>query len=267
MPRLEIPLRAGRVFRDEEPTATAVISQSLAKGLWPGEEPAAVIGRGIRQRGPRGTLIRVVGVVGDVQTAALDQKPMPQIYRPYSQGPATQMSLVIRSAGDPAALSRSVRAEIRAMDAGLPVEGLRTMREIVSESVAERRFQMVLILTFAGVALALTLVGIYGVVSYAVLRRTSEIGLRMALGAQPGDVLRLVLAQGLAPVMAGLAGGALGAMMAARALGSFLFGVGALDPWALGGVGGLFLLTAAAACYLPARRAARVDPLLALRDE
>jgi ABC-type antimicrobial peptide transport system permease subunit len=177
------------------------------------------------------------------------------------------MSLVIRSTSDPAALAQALRAEVRGLDPNLPMSGLRTMLGIVSASVAQRRFQMSLILVFALVALALTLVGIYGVVSYAIVRRAGEIGLRMALGAQPGDVLRLMLAQGLAPVLIGLIAGAAGAALTARTLRSFLFGIGPLDPAAMGAVGSILLFTAMAACYLPARRAAAMDPLAALREE
>ena len=146
------------------------------------------------------------------------------------------MSLVIRASGDEAALGRAVRAGIRSLDAAMPVEDVRTMRAIVSDSVAERRFQMALIAVFALVALALTLVGVYGVVSYAVARRTGEIGLRMALGARRGDVLRMVLAQGLAPVAAGLGCGVAGAALTAGLLREFLFGIAPLDPVALGSV-------------------------------
>jgi len=142
-----------------------------------------------------------------------------------------------------------------------------TMREIVSASVAPRRFQLVLVVLFAALSLALALVGIYGVTSYAVARQTQEIGLRMALGAQKGDVMRSVLAQGLRPVLAGLAVGLIGARLGAALVRSLLFGVGPLDPVALGSVACLLLMAAALACYLPARRAARLDPVIALRCE
>ena len=266
-----IPLRAGRVFRDEEPAPVAVISESLAKALWPDLRGGDATGRRIRDRGPNSPLIAIVGVVADVRTTALDRRPMPQMYRPYTQGPdaeiAAEMSLVVRSTEEPQGLARAINRTIRGLDGSLPPPTVRTMSEMVSASVAERRFQMVLIATFAGLALTLAVVGIYGVVNYSVLRRTREIGLRMALGAQPGDVLGAVLKEGLRPVAVGLACGVLGAAIAAEALRGLLFGVGPLDPAALGGVAGVLLLAAAAACYVPGRRASRMDPTVALRHE
>lgn len=192
---------------------------------------------------------------------------MPQMYRPYTQGSAAEMSLVIRSAEDPRSLGRAILAEIRQLDPNLPVTTMRTMRDIVSGSVAQRRFQMLLIAAFAALALVLAVVGVYGVVSYSVLRRTREIGLRIALGAQQRDVLGAVLMEGLLPVVAGIALGVAGAAIGAAALKSLLYGVGPLDPMALGGVACLLVFTASAACYIPARWASRMDPLIALRHE
>jgi putative ABC transport system permease protein len=260
-----IPILAGRLFRDLEPSPVAVISQSLAKALWPDAQPESALGRRIRAGGP--PLTTIVGVVADVRTVSLEAKPMPQMYRPYTQGSEADMSVVVRSAQDPQSLARAVRGEIRSLDPDLPVPSMKTMREIVSGSVAQRRFQMVLILAFAGLALVLAIVGIYGVVSYSVLLRTREIGLRIALGAQQSDVLRSVLKEGLMPVVAGLAMGLAGAAATARALKSLLFEIGPLDPVAIGGVACLLLLAATAACYVPARWASRLDPTEALRHE
>ena len=260
-----IALLAGRAFRDQEPAPVAVISQSLAKGLWPSAQPESAVGKRVRER--RGPLITIVGVAADVRTVSLEAQPMPQMYRPYTQGAAADMSIVVRTARDPESLARAVRGEIRSLDADLPVPSMKTMREMVSGSMAQRRFQMVLIMAFAGLALVLAIVGIYGVVSYSVLLRTREIGLRIALGAQPGDVLRSVLKQGLTPVVAGVAMGLAGAAAAAVALKSLLFGIGPLDPAAIGGVACLLLLAATVACYVPARWASRLDPTEALRHE
>ncbi|HEY2019016.1 MAG TPA: ABC transporter permease [Bryobacteraceae bacterium] len=262
-----IPLVAGRLFREQEPMPVAVLSQSMAKALWPDQGPGGAIGRGVREGSPRGPLIRIVGVVADVRTTALDRRPMPQMYRPYTQGSDADMSVVMRSTRDPISLGSAIRAAIREVDGSLPVPAMRTMGEMVSASLAQRRFQMVLIVMFAALALVLAVVGIYGVVNYSVLRRTREIGLRMALGAQQSDVLRSVVWEGLSPVVVGIALGAVGATLAARALRSLLFGVEPLDPVALGGVSCVLLLAATAACYLPARWASQLDPLLALRHE
>ena len=262
-----IPMLAGRPFRDLEPSPAAVISQSLAKALWPDSQPASVVGRRVHERGPGSPLVTIVGVAADVRTVSLEARPMPQMYRPYTQGSAADMSVVVRSAQDPRSLANAVRGEIRSLDSNLPVPAMKTMREIVAGSVAQRRFQMVLILAFAGLALVLAIVGIYGVVCYSVLLRTREIGLRIALGAQQADVLRSVLKEGLAPVVAGLAMGLAGAAATARALKSLLFEIGPLDPVAIGGVACVLLLAATAACYVPARWASRLDPTEALRHE
>jgi predicted permease len=270
-----IPLLAGRPFRDMEPSPVALISQSLAKALWPNEPLESAIGRRIREGAS--PLTTIVGVVADVRTVSLEAQPMPQAYNPYmqaaapgmgdTQSSAADMSIVLRSAQDPLSVARAVRQQIRSLDANLPVPAMKTMREMVSGSVAQRRFQLVLIMSFAGLALVLAVVGIYGVVSYSVVARTREIGLRIALGAQQTDVLRSVVTAGLAPVAAGIAMGLVGAVLSARALKSLLFGIGPLDPGAVGGVACLLLVAAAAACYVPALRAARVDPVVSLRHE
>jgi predicted permease len=260
-----IPLLAGRPFRDLEASPVALVSQSLAKALWPDARPESAAGKVLREGA--GPLIKVVGVVADVRTVSLEAAPMPQLYRPYTQGAAADMSIVIRSAQDPQSLARAVHGEIRSLDASLPVPSMKTMREMVAGSMSQRRFQMVLIVAFAALALVLAVVGIYGVVSYSVLLRTREIGLRIALGAQQGDVLRSVLGEGLKPVAVGLAMGLVGAVLTARALKSLLFEITPLDPAAMGGVVCLLLLAATAACYVPARWAARLAPTEALRHE
>lgn len=261
------PLRAGRSFRDQENIPVAVVSESLARGLWPHEPVSHAVGRRVRQGSPAGPLITIIGVASDVRTTAMDRDPMPQVYRPYTQEPAFEMSLVVRSAQEPTALGAAIREAVRRVDRDLPVAEMRTMREIVSQSVAQRRFQTLLIGLFAALALTLALVGIYGVVSFSVSRRTSEIGLRMALGAQPSSVLIEVLQKGLLPVGIGLLAGTAGAVGAASALRTMLFGVGPLDPAVLGGAAVLLFATAAAACFAPARRASRLDPAIALRHE
>ena len=206
-------------------------------------------------------------MVGDIRAAALDREPTPAIYVPHTRNRARAMTIVVRTAQEPETLAAAVRAEVWKRDNAVPVPTVRTMREIVSASVASRRFQMTMILLFAALALGLALVGVYGVTSYAVAQQTREIGVRIALGAQRSALLRSVLVQGLRPVAAGLLLGLPAAAAAAAAMRSFLFGIGPLDPAALSAMSAVLLFTATMACYLPARRAARVDPVVALRAE
>jgi predicted permease len=260
-------LRAGQLFGDAEPLLVAVINESLAARLWPGEAIGAVVGRRVRQGGVTGPLITVTGVVADARPGAVDRDPQPAIYRPYQQWASGPMTLVIRTAQEPAALALAVRSEIGQMDQNLPIAAMRTMREIVSSSLAQRRFQMTLTSLFALIALMLGAVGVYGVVSYAVGCRTRDIGLRMALGAERADVMRWVFANGMRPVLIGLVVGLGGTIAVATALRSLLFGITPTDPLSLGTVVLVLVLTASLACYLPARRAARLDPMMALRHE
>lgn len=260
-------LEAGRFFSDDEKAQVALISESLARRLWPRETPAAVVGRTFRQGNVVGPLINIVGVVRDVRPGAVDRELPPIIYRPYPQWASGPATLVVRTAQEPAALAPAVRAEIRKMNSNLPIPAIRTMREIVSASVSQRRFQMALTSLFALLALLLGAVGVYGVVSYSVICRTREIGLRIALGAMRGDVIRWVLLRGMQPVLIGLLAGLGGAIAAATALRSLLFGITPADPVSLGGVVLVLLLTSGLACYFPARRAARLDPMIALRHQ
>ena len=258
-------LRAGRFFAAHEPVPVALIGESLARRLWPGETDAAIVGRTLRQGDVQGPLITVAGVVEDVRPGAVDREPPPLLYRPHDQWAGGQMSLVVRTAAEPAALLPAVRVAIRKMDPDLPVPAVRTMREIVYASVAQRRFQMMLTSLFALVALLLGAIGIYGVVSYSVACRTRDIGLRIALGAQSRDVMRWVFSDGMRPVVAGLIAGLAASVAIARAVQSLLFGVAPADPISLGIVVLALLFTSGLACYLPARRASALDPMTALR--
>ena len=260
-------LRAGRFLADEEPAMAAVISESLAHSLWPGEPLASVVGRQFRQGDITTPLISIVGVIADARPGALDREPTPAVYRPYAQWASGPMTLLVKTAQDPASVAQAVRAVIRNQDANLPIAAMRTMREIVSATVAHRRFQMTLTTLFALVALLLGAVGVYGVVSHAVASRTREIGLRVALGAARADVMRSVFAFGMRPVLAGLAVGLTGAIALATVLRSVLYGITPTDPLSLGVVVLVLLSTAAVACYVPARRAAALNPTIALRHD
>jgi predicted permease len=260
-------LRAGRVLGALEPVEVAVVSESLTTRLWPGEPLADVIGRQFRQGNVQGPLVTVVGIVGNAQPGAVDLVAPPVIYRPYEQWSSGPMTLLVRTAGDPAALAPDVRRIVRELDPDLPILSLRTMNEVLGSTMTERRVQMVLTSAFAALALLLGAVGLYGVVSYAVACRTREIGVRLALGAPRAEVLRSVIARGMPPVIAGLTVGLAAAVGAATTLRSLLFGITPVDPLSLTVVVAVLLGTSVLACLIPARQAAALDPLVALRHE
>jgi putative ABC transport system permease protein len=264
-------LVVGRFFEPQDRVTTAIISESLARSLWPGQTLATVPGRRIRQGDvvdQRAPLLTIVGVIRDVRAGAVDRAMLPQLYRPHlpprSNG---TMTVIVRTSSAAETLAPALRNAIRRMDSNLPVPAIRTMRQIVMSAVAERRFQMLLTSVFAVIALLLGAVGVYGVVSYTVACRTRDIGLRLALGATRQDIMRWVVSTGMRPVVIGLVIGIGSAIATATALRGVLFGVAPTNPVALGGVAGLLLATAAAACYVPALRASRLDPVVALRGE
>jgi putative ABC transport system permease protein len=247
----------------------AVISESAARNVWPGENP---IGKRIRNE-PRPEWASVIGVVADVRTDGLEKRPPMLVYVPYWDGAYWQGSVwgnatyVLRTSQDPAIMAKALRGAMRELDTELPLANVLTMREVLSESIGSRRFQTLLAGVFAGAALLLACLGIYGVISYSVARRTNEMGIRVALGAQASQVSMLVMRQGLRPVLLGLLVGVGGALAAGRLIGSFLFATEARDPAAISAVVVTLLVVAALACWAPARRASRIDPIAALRHE
>src|SRR5262249_49557660 len=259
-------LKAGRFFTEQEQTPVAVISESLARRLWPNDPLTSVIGRAIREGDETEPLREIVGVVGDVRLGSVERELLPQLYRPYHQRATNNMSMVVRTSGAPAALASAIRSEVRKLAPNLPIAAMRTVKEIVSASIAQRRFEMLLISAFAVVALLLGVIGVYGVVSLSVANRTREIGLRMALGASPRGVMRWVFARGLRPVVIGAFVGLLGAVIVATSLRSLLFAVAPTDPLSLAAVTFILLCASLLACYLPARRAAELNPADLLRN-
>ena len=265
-----IPLIRGRLFQESDgpdsPHA-ALISESLARRYWPNEES---IGKQIQFGNMDGDvrLLHVVGVVGDVRDQGLDAEARPTVYVNYFQRPAatSQFSIVLWGRGDAAAFTTSMRWEARAMNPEMPTK-FQTMQEMVSASLDNRRFSMVMLGIFAGSALALAMVGLYGVMAYITSERTHEIGIRMALGAQRFDMLRMILRQSFTLVLAGVALGILASLGLTRLLGALLFGVPATDIPTYAAVVGLLVVAAALASCIPARRAMKVDPMVALRYE
>ncbi len=260
-----IALRAGRVFQESDRgRSTAVISQKTAERLWPGQSP---VGKHFHRGNPGEPPFEIIGVAADVRSINLADEPKMFVYVPYWYRQRAQVSLVVRSGQDPRGIAGSVRTQLYRAEPQVAVANLKTMRQVMDDSLAPRRFQLALVLLFAASALLLACLGIYGLVAEGVARRTNEIGIRLALGATPKEVRRLVVVQALAPVGAGMVAGLAASLAFGRLIGSLLFGVSATDPVTIGGVALVLLVVALAACYLPARRATRVDPMLALRCE
>jgi putative ABC transport system permease protein len=266
---LGIPLMAGRMF-DERDKADApgvvIIGKTVADRVFAGRDP---IGRQINYSSIQGPPDLIVGVVGDVKIAGLDETIRPVLYYPYRQAPSMTTNLVVRTNADPAALAGAIRNETRTLEPDVAIFNVRAMEELISTSPAAfmRRFPAVLIGIFAGVALLLAAIGIYGVVSYSVHQQTHHIGVRMALGAQASDILRMILKQGLSLALIGIAIGVVAAFALMRLLRSLLFEVQTTDVTTFALVVGTLFVVALLACYIPARRATKVDPLVALRYE
>jgi putative ABC transport system permease protein len=209
----------------------------------------------------------IVGVVGAVRHGGPGKEPRPEFFLPDTQTPGFPLTTVVRTDGDPLAIVGAVRNEVRALDSDLPVDRVKTLDQYLTESVAQPRFNTLLLALFAGVAMILTAVGLYGVMAYSVTARTREIGLRVALGARRHDVLRLVISQGMKLTLIGVAIGLVAALALTRLMAGLLFGVTPTDPATFALIALLLVGVALLACYIPARRAARVDPMIALRFE
>ena len=261
-----VPLLKGRLFDDNDPADArnrVVINETFAKRHWPNEDP---IGKHVKINWDDNE-DEVIGVVGDVKHASLDGTVRAMTYWPFRRNPYNTMTVTVRAAGEPAQAINAVTALVRRLDSDLAVAGIRTMDEIVSTSVAERRLTMLLLSVFAGAALLLASVGIYGVIAYSVTQRTQEIGIRMALGAQRADVMRLVLRNGLVLVAIGVAAGGAGALLLTKLMSGLLFEVKPADPTTFALVSVLLTTVALAACAVPGLRATRVDPVIALKAE
>jgi putative ABC transport system permease protein len=271
----------GRAFTGQDQAQSprvAIINETMARRYWPDQTalgkraaldletmkffpdrpPIFDLEMGMRE---------IIGVVRDVRHEGLEKEPQPEMYIPDQQKPEREMNLIIRAAVDPMSLAAAVRSAVSAVDPDQPVANIKPMSRLLADSVAKPRFNYLLLTIFAAVALILSATGVYGVMSYAVAARTREMGIRLALGARAADVLKLVISQGMKPVMAGVTLGLAGAFALTRVMATLLFGVSATDPAIFAGVAALLAVVALLACYLPARRATKVDPVVALKHE
>lgn len=265
---MNIPIIRGREFSEsdnETSPKVVVINERMAKQHWGTDNP---IGQRINIRYGTGKFVReIVGVVGNVKTLGLDQNVQAEMYMPLYEGPEYFMYLLVRTKSNPMALAKVIQKEVAQIDPDQPVANIRTMENVFSESVAPRRFSMLLITVFAAIALVLSSVGIYSVISYSVAQRKQELGIRMALGANARDVLALVIGQGFKLIAIGTTIGLTGAFILTRLIQSMLFNVSTTDPVVFLGISLILVSVALLASYIPARRAARVDPMVALRHE
>ncbi|HXG67899.1 MAG TPA: FtsX-like permease family protein, partial [Blastocatellia bacterium] len=266
---LRVPLPMGRFFNAQDnqgAVPVAIINETMARRFWPGEE---ALGKrfklGLAQSPD--PWLTVVGVVGDMRRQSLERQPIAQIFLPYLQSPERRMNLLIRTTAEPTQLAPVVRNEIRAIDKTVLIYGISTLESRFAATTAQRRFQTGLLTLFSGLALLLAAVGIYGLIHQSVALRTREVGIRLALGAQPRDVLRLVVGQGMGLALCGIGIGWLAAFSLTRVLTGLLFGVTATDPATFIAAPLLLATVAFLACYLPARRATKVEPMAALRHE
>jgi putative ABC transport system permease protein len=278
LPTMRIPLRRGRYFNEqdhEKAAGVAIINETMSRRFWPDEDP---LGKRVKLGGPQAPYpwMEIVGIVGDVKHDGLDAPVRPEMYLSYAQTPFSQMptgfrflpmSFVARSGSDQDGMAAAMRAEIKALDKDQPVTNIRTLDQLLANSISQHSFYLTLLAFFATIALFLATVGLYGVVSHTVRQRTHEIGVRMAFGAQSGEVLRLIIGYGMKLTLIGALIGLAGALALTRLMKTLLFEVSASDPLTFASVSTLLALVALLACYVPARRATRVDPMAALRAE
>jgi putative ABC transport system permease protein len=262
-----IPLIKGRAFTErdaKDAPNVMIVNETLAHRFFPGEDP---IGKRATVF-PFKTPCEIVGVVGDVKHRSQDVESGPEFYVSYLQSPQPFMYLVTRtSLNEPAGVTSSIQSAVQQIDKDQPISDVRPMSQLLNESTSSRRFNMLLLGIFASLALVLASVGIFGVMSYMVTQRTHEIGIRMALGAQVSDVFKLIVGQGMTLVLIGVGCGLLGAFITTRVMRGLLFGVSATDPFTFVGVALVLSIVAFLACLIPARKAARVDPMIALRNQ
>jgi predicted permease len=264
---LGIPQVRGRLFTSHDAAGgprVLLINETMARRLFPNQDP---LGKQLRLDNPKNPLFTIVGVVGDIRSGGLDAPLESEMYTAYLQDPWSIMTLVVRTAGDPLALAPAVRNQVAALDKDQPIFNVKSMEEIMSESISPRRFNMLVVGMFSAIALVLATVGIYGVVSFSVSQRTNEIGIRMALGAGKQEVLSMILRLGLGLAVAGVVAGLAAAFVLNRFLSTLLFGVHPYDPVTFIVVPLLLIAVAVTACYIPACRATRVDPMAALHYE
>ena len=266
---MQIPIVRGSVFGDfdtKSSEAAAIVSQSLATKYWPGQDP---IGKRLRVGGKDRPWLSVVGVVGNAMTEWPTPSFFQEFYLPYTQYPwdLAPRHVVVRTALNPASVATAIQREVTALDKDQPVANVRTLEQVVGEAVGPQRFAMMLLGAFAALALVLASVGIYGIMAYAVSERTHEVGIRMALGADRGNVLSMVVGQALVLGVVGAGIGLAGALGLTRLLSSLLYGVAPTDPLTFGLAPLVLVAVSLLGSYLPARRAAKVDPMVALRYE
>jgi putative ABC transport system permease protein len=266
---MRIPLLRGRFFSEQDSPShpkVAIVSEALARRYFPDQDP---IGKQMsfgllpKSNVPR----KIVGVVGDVRDTALTREPGPMMYVPFAQSPLWGGEVVVRSSSSAASVAAGIRAAVRSIDPNLPVTNVASFPEVLGASVAPERFRTLLMALFGAMALLLAAVGIFGVIAYGVSQRTREIGIRMALGAKKGEILEMVVGQGLKLALVGVAAGTAGALVLTRFLSSLLYGVKPTDPLTFIAVSLILIAVALLASYLPARRATKVDPMTALRYE
>jgi putative ABC transport system permease protein len=269
---MNIPLIRGRQFTEQDQkggTGVVIINEAMAREYWPNQDPIGQrlvkVGVGVDDNEP--TEWEIIGVVGDVKHLRLDVDPKPEMYMPHRQQAWNWGHFVVRTTADPAALANTIRQQVLAVDPDQAVSNVEPLTKSIAGTVAQPRFYMLLLVIFAGVGLTLTVIGIYGVISYSVTERTHEIGIRMALGAQAADILRMVVGEGMTYALGGIVIGLAGAFVVTRLLASLLYGISASDPLTFVGVSALAMFIALLACYIPARRSTRVDPMIALRYE